>query len=84
MADVDLLGPFGALVLALSVIGGLVRIGTWLWNDHRASDARELERTQNAEARLDLALTRLKEHTDVTDRAVALTEKLVARMERGQ
>lgn len=37
----QVLGPAGALVIALAVIGGLARVGQLLWREHLQADARE-------------------------------------------
>jgi len=70
MAGEELLGPLGALVGALGLVGVLGRL-------HLQEDERQRKRTMDAERRLDDALSASKEHANVSDRAVALAEQAV-------
>lgn len=77
----QILGPLGALVLAIAGIVALAK-------DHRDSDTRrridyedtityEREARKAAEARLDTLRETMKASTDVTERAVSVAERLL-------
>lgn len=80
------LGPIGALALAVSGLILLARdhrdLDRKLLAKHEEDIAFERARTADALRRLDAALGAMKEHTSVTDRAVALSEAVIARLER--
>jgi len=80
----DLLGPLGLTVAALFAAGWLSRMGlkffTDLWATHKQDDARNLERLDESEERLDATLVLLRDMTDVTERSVAVSEASLAEL----
>ena len=63
----ELLGPLGVTVGAIALVTLLGRL-------HLQEDERTRKRLEDTEKRLDLALTGMKDHANVSDRAVALAE----------
>lgn len=83
----QIIGPNGALVLAVAGIVGIVRVVVILWNNHVKTDrervdylwqtiAYERAEKEQAHARLDAFRETMKEANSVTERAVALAEGL--------
>lgn len=83
----QIVGPAGALVLAVAGIVGLVRVLVVLWGNHVKTDAERVQylwdtiayersEKEQAHARLDAFRETMKEANSVTERAVALAEGL--------
>ena len=72
----ELLGPLGVTIGALTLVTLLGRL-------HLQEDERTRKRLEDTEKRLDLALNGMKDHANVSDRAVALAEGAVNALRRG-